>query len=161
MKRLFFLLLAIGSFASFTVSVSHSQEPYQILQLTQNPIDWDAAAPKINDNGWIAWGQTYWGENPYQDDFVHLYDGMESSSIAACDYFDEWNEALDINNVGHVVWQAASEEGQGNQQIFLYDGENVVQISDDSHGASGNYSPRINDHGFIYGFIDGQSRNTQ
>jgi|GEM_PF-2012670 len=149
MKRVLISVLATIFFAVSAVPVSHSQEPYQFFQLTRNPVDWDAGAPKINDNGWVTWGQMYWGANPYQDDFIHLYDGMESGSIAACDFFDETHEALDINNVGHVVWEAASEEGQGNQQIFLYDGENVVQISDDSHGASGNYSPRINDHGEV------------
>lgn len=54
--------------------------------------------------------------------------------------------SVQMNNNGYVVWEADVGNGLDNQEIFLYDGSEVKQLTNNSENE---FSPSINDNGYV------------
>jgi hypothetical protein len=112
----------------------------------------DVSGPQINDNGHVVWSQ-YDGSDPE----IFLYDGMSIIQITD----NTLNEASPrINNNGYVVWDACDTPGplgctpsippfpggDGDEEIFLYDGTDTIQLSNNKYYE---LRPLINANGVV------------
>jgi len=97
-----------------------------IVQIAQGSVLSD---PKINDNGYVVWGS---------NSGTYLYDGVSVHLIA-----NNSGGSYQMNSRGDIVWSSGT---AGNGQIFLYNGINVTQFTNNSYN---NHSPHINSNGDI------------
>ena len=102
-----------------------------INHLTDNDI-FDGS-PQINNNGQVVW---YWSNIRN-----FFYDSTTTTQITNVDSFR--GGYPQINNNGYVVWY---ESDGHDQEIFLYDGSNKIQKTDNEYGDA---FPDINDIGQI------------
>jgi len=89
--------------------------------------------PFLNDNGDVTWGTPD----------VYLYKNSSGSTTKISDNLTN-NFQPRINSSGDVVWAGSK---NGSQNIFLYNGQNIIQISNNSQ--SYNSYPQINNEGDI------------
>lgn len=99
--------------------------------------------PNINDNGDVVW----WG-NDGTDSEIYLYDGAAVKQLTNNTDHDYWPY---ISNNGSVVWQG--EGGVNTYDVFLYDGEDIRQLSE-------GYAvhPLINDNYVVWSGVGGSSK---
>ncbi len=130
MKRSFLVLL-LSPIIIFTF-VSASYSSYTIVQLT-NTAYWEDY-PQINSNGYVVW----------QGGGIWLYDGATTTQISASGLRPQ------INDNGWVVWTGCDGAdcwgGDGDWEIFLYDGVNTTQLTNNAYDDE---EPQINDNGEV------------
>lgn len=116
-----------------------------IEQITNDNIRDDF--PSINDAGAIVWSRAI-GPNgvleivQYRDgDLINITD--QSANASPSDNFTP-----EINSAGHIVFSRAAEPvcGNGDNEIWFFDGIEVLQITDLGYA---NQYPQINDYGDI------------
>ncbi|MBW2663844.1 MAG: hypothetical protein JRD93_18160 [Deltaproteobacteria bacterium] len=111
-----------------------------ITQLTNN--DYDDREPQINNNGHVVW---------HSSEGIFLYDGSTTTKLS-----DSWSISgyYKINDNGYVAWA----ESDGNDwEIFLYDGLEIIQITNNDYGELG---PQLNNNNYIVWvrqFLGGQT----
>ena len=94
-------------------------------QITDN--DYDDCNPKVNNNGWMVWG----------GNGIWLCDGISATQIAMN------GSHPDLNDNGWVVWMGSDDS---DAEIFLYDGESTVQITNNDYEDE---YPQINNSGWV------------
>jgi Tol biopolymer transport system component len=108
----------------------------------------------MNDSGqvvWVAEPVPEAGED--QDSEIFLYDGTRAIQVTDNAYPDFRTIAIypQINRSGHIVWMGCPrgsvyEWDEDDWEIFLYDGNDVIQITDDSVYDA---KPQISDDGRV------------
>jgi hypothetical protein len=99
-------------------------------------------SPQINPSGHVVWH----GESDvYGWDEIYLYDGIKITQLTNNAYIDDWPQ---INSSGHVVWRGEDLEGDYDEDIFLYDGTTVINISDNV-SAGNDFGHQINSKGHV------------
>lgn len=101
-------------------------------QITDN--DYDDGPPELNDYGNVVWE----GSDGSRYD-IYLYNGSDIIKITESSYTGSRYYPPQINNDGHIVWNADS-------QIYMYDGSDVIQLSS---GDYGNETPQLNEYGHV------------
>jgi hypothetical protein len=110
--------------------------------------------PKINDHGVVVWQGcdtadcSYLGDGDYE---IFLYDGTSTTQLTNNGFHDENPQ---INNNGYVVWNGGmcktevckNTIGDGDHEIFLYDGTTIMQITDNDYRE---VNPKINEMGQV------------
>ncbi len=94
--------------------------------------------PKINNAGQILW---YAGNGTTIE--ILLYDGADTIQVAeGVNTFS----VPDMNDQGHVVWANPAEDPYY-YAIYLYDGSQVIQLTDGDYQIC--YLPRISNNGYV------------
>lgn len=98
------------------------------INISNNPYSNDSS-PQINDNGNVVWSG-YDGT----DEEIFFYDSAANSvnqltNDAAGGYDDRHPQ---ISSNGHIVWMR-QEGPSADWEIFLYDGENIINISNNDY----------------------------
>jgi hypothetical protein len=99
-------------------------------------------SPQMNNDDDVVWSGRYSYTNSFE---IFLYDSGSDAIVWHTDSGDTagWDEYPDINDSGHVVWQA----GDGHDdEIFLYDGSAIIQLTDNWHD---DQYPKINNDGHV------------
>lgn len=106
----------------------------------------DKYYPKISDNGYVAW----LGRPETQGAFVYSYDGFTTTTLSN----DRAQQFPQISRNGYVVWtEEVTAMPHNNRHIFLYDGVEKKQITDDDYIAIGQ---QVNSQGEVVWQKEGQ-----
>ncbi len=88
--------------------------------------------PRINERGDIVWTSEAEG--------LHLYDGTSITLLSS-----STPSHAEIGDMGHVVWEESDGE---DPEIFLYDGTDTLQLTDDTDYI-GDKFPQVNNRGEV------------
>jgi hypothetical protein len=109
------------------------------IRLTDDTDPYGEMDPQINNDSYVVW---YKHSAP--SGWVYLYDGTSKTHIS--DDFWYAHAYPQINNNGYVVWQGRDDDSGIDSEIFLYDGTNTIQLTDNSYE---DHSAQINDNGYV------------
>ena len=131
-------MMLVGS----TASISAAQ-PYSITQIST--VMAYNVWHQINDKGQAVW--TGGNDVLHTTDFeIYFYNGTSTVQITNNYYLDQVPQ---INNKGHLAWQACPPEGSC--QIWVYDGATSTKVSSDDWD---NGYPQISDSGNVVWYGD-------
>ena len=98
--------------------------------------DVDDRSVYVNDAGDVVWSRGLAD--------IYLYDGTLPIQNISAD--SNWNYHKAINNAGYVVWDSSVDNEDENREIYLYNGTETIQFTD--NGVE-DIRPDINDSGDI------------
>lgn len=121
----------------------------ELTRLTDDDIQ--DVGPVINDAGLIAWSRGIGPDGPGGEPTLEIVIYRDGKLTRLTDN-DTQDRATSINNLGHLAWGRDMAPGCGGwfEDIFMYDGERVLQITTDGESARVEHqNPQINDRGDI------------
>jgi hypothetical protein len=97
--------------------------------------DWNENyVSRLNNSGHIAWDK-----REYDHYCIKLFDGISTRTLGE-------GTSPKINDSGIVVWEGSMGDAWETQEIFLYDGLNIIQLTDNDYP---DWGPQINSSGQI------------